>query len=178
MPRKLLKRCLKINCKDKDTGKSERELRLIKRKSKSKFDSEQLEGLIDNLKNINISISPRSKMADELKRYTAEYESLKVKIDPIIATIETLVEDDSEVRPIKKSKTKLDGYAEKLLEVDLKIKDLEIRVANENPSILKEFSKAKENIFELSLNIKCSIMEAEDFISNTSLDKKPGFLLG
>ena len=117
-------------------------------------------------------------MADELKRYTAEYESLKVKIDPIIATIETLVEDDSEVRPIKKSKTKLDGYAEKLLEVDLKIKDLEIRVANENPSILKEFSKAKENIFELSLNIKCSIMEAEDFISNKSPDIKPGFLLG
>ena len=179
MPKKLLKRCLvNTNCKDIETGKSERELRLIKRKSKSNFNSEQLKGLIDNLKSIDISISPLSKMAEELKTYTAKYESLKVKIDPIIATIETLVDDDSEVRPVKKSKTKLEGYAEKLLEVDLKIKDLEIRVANENPSSPNDISKAKENIFELSLSMKCSIMEAEDFISNKCLDIKPGFLLG
>ena len=44
MPKKSLKRCLvNVNCKDIETGKSERELRLIKRKSKSQFNSEQLE---------------------------------------------------------------------------------------------------------------------------------------
>ena len=179
MPKKSLKRCLvNVNCKDRETGKSERELRLIKRKSKSQFNSEQLESLIDNLKNINISISPTSKMAEELKRYTAEYESLKEKIDPIMVTIETLVEDDSEVRPVKRNKIKLDGYAEKLSEVDLKIKDLEIRAATQSPSILNDISKLKENIFELGLNTKCSIQEAEDFISSESVDIKPGFLLG
>ena len=83
-----------MNCKDRETGKSERELRLIKRKSKSHFNSEQLESLIDNLKNININISPTSKMAEELQRYTAEYESLKEKIDPLMVTIETLVEHE------------------------------------------------------------------------------------
>ena len=98
MPKKLVRKNLvNVNYKYKETGKSERELRLIKRKSRSNFvSSEQLEGLIDNLKNITLSPTPISKMAaDELKKYTSEYESLKVKIDPLIATIETLVEQDS-----------------------------------------------------------------------------------
>ena len=140
---------------------------------------------LNNFEGFNISTNPvdeTSNMATaELARYTKEAEFLESKIPPIISTIETLVTDASEVRAVKKSRTMLEGYANRLEQVSVKLEDFEIR-ASESPDnaaqILPAISKVKNQLFELCLNSKSGLEEAQDFIFSKCPDSKAGIRLG
>ena len=141
--------------------KSERELRLINRNSRNKIVSDHLTRLVNNFR--NLTITPN--MAEDLQRHSSEYQSLKAKIIPLIATIDTLIGDDEEARYVKKNKTKVEAYAVKLLEIDDRLKDLLLS----NPEILNNITKVREEVFDLGLDARCCIQEAEDFISKKPL---------
>ena len=117
----------------------------------------------------------------ELARYQKESEFLVNKITPLLSTIDTLVTEASEVRAVKKSRTLLEGYANRLEEVSVKLRDFEIR-AIESPDnasqILPEISKVKDQVFELCLNSKSGLEEAQDFIYSKCPDSKAGIRLG
>ena len=154
--------------------KSERERRLINRNSRNKIVSDHLTRLVNNFRNLSISETHFPNMAADLQRHSAEYVSLKAKIDPLMATIETLIGDDEEARCVKKNKTKIEAYLVKLTEIEDNLKDLLVH----NPEILGDITKLREEVFDLSLDASCGIQEAEDFISKKTLGIIPGSLLG
>ena len=155
--------------------RSEREIRLLNRNSRNKIVSDHLTNLVNNFRNLTISRSHNQNMAQAtLQRHSAEYLSLKAKIDPLMATIDTLIGDDEEARYVKKNKTKVEAYAVKLLEIDDRLKDLLLS----NPEILDNITKVREEVFDLGLDARCCIQEAEDFISKKTLGIIPGSLLG
>ena len=117
----------------------------------------------------------------ELARYKSESEFLDNKITPLLSTIDTLVTDASEVRAVKKSRTMLEGYANRLEEVSVKLRDFEIRAiaSPDNTSqLLPEISKVKDQVFELCLNSKSGLEDAQDFIYSKCPDSKAGLRLG
>ena len=154
--------------------KSERELRLLNRSSRNKIVSNHITRLVNKFEKLSISASQIPKMAQDLQRYQSEYESLKAKIDPLMATIETLIGDDEEVRAVKTNKTKVAAYVDKLNEIDLRLKVL----LESDPEILDDITKVRDEVFDLGLDATCCIQEAEDFISNKTLGMVPGSLLG
>ena len=82
-----------------------------------------------------------------------------------MATIDTLIGDDEEVRSVKKNMTKIIAYVDKLTEIDLRLENLK----DNNPEILSDITKVKDEVFDLGLDARCSIQEAEDFISKKTL---------
>ena len=155
--------------------KSERELRLLNRISRNKIVSNHITRLVNKFEKISISASQIPNMAEqELLRYKTEYESLKSKIDPLLATIATLIGDDEEVRSVKTNKTKVAAYVDKLTEIDRRLENLQ----NDHPAILSEITKVRDEVFDLGLDGRCCILEAEDFISNKTAGMVPGSFLG
>ena len=155
--------------------KSERELRLLNRSSRNKIVSNHITRLVNKFEKLSLCATQIPNMAEqELARHKAEYETLKAKIDPLMATIETLIGDDEEVRSVKTTKTKVAAYVDKLTEIDHRLETLQ----NSHPAILSDISKVREEVFDLCLDATCSIQEADDFILNKTPGIIPGSLLG
>ena len=151
--------------------KSERELRLLNRSSRNKIVSNHITRLVNKFEKLSLCATQIPNMAEqELARHKAEYETLKAKIDPLMATIETLIGDDEEVRSVKTTKTKVAAYVDKLTEIDRRLENLQ----NNNPEILSDITKVRDEVFDLGLDGRCCILEAEDFISNKTLGMVPG----
>ena len=125
--------------------KSERELRLRNRRSRNKIVSDHITKLVNKFEKLSISASQTPIMAD-LQKHKSEYESLKAKIDPLMATIDTLIGDDEEVRSVKKSMMKIIAYVDKLTEIDRQLEDLK----NNNPEMLSDITKVKDEVFDLA----------------------------